>query len=136
MNTMKRGQIATEYLLLVGIAFLAIIPIFYYALTSSSQNIKMNEAADFVNTIAKTADIVYALGPGSQDYVKVTLPGGVESISFEGNEITLKLKIFRSISDVFAESKTNLTGSLPITSGSRYVYAKTLDNGTVEIGEY
>lgn len=131
---MKRGQIATEYLILIGVIFLAIIPIFYYALQQSSQNVRMNEANDFVNTIAKTADMVYALGPGSQDYIKVEMPGGVESISINRNEILLKVRIFGGVADIFAYSKANLTGSLTTTSGSHHVSVKNL-NGTIQIWE-
>lgn len=131
---MKRGQIATEYLILTGVIFLAIIPIFYYALQQSSQNVRMNEANDFVNTLAKTADMVYALGPGSQDYVGVVMPGGVESVSISRNEVLLKVRIFRGTADIFAYSKANLTGSISTTSGSKHVSVKNI-NGTVQIEE-
>ncbi len=132
---MKKGQVATEYLLLIGVAFFVVIPIFYYALTNSSESIRMNEASNFVETIARTANVVYALGPGSQDYIEVTMPGGVESVSFERNEIILKIKIFGDVSDVFAESKANLTGTLLVSDGVRHVYIRALDSGIVEIGE-
>lgn len=135
MRGVKRGQIATEYLILIGIALLAIIPIFYYSLSSSSQTVRLNEAEDFVNSIAKTADRVYALGPGSQDYIQVSVPGNIESITFDRNEVILKIYIHEKISDVFAISKTNLTGSVSTSSGSKHVYVKTLSNGTVEVGE-
>lgn len=131
----KRGQIATEYLLLVGIAFLAIIPIFYYSISALSETVRFNEAEDFVNSIAKTADMVYASGPGSQDYIRVNIPGSTKEIIFDRNEVILKLYFHGKISDVFAQSKTNLTGSVSAFSGSKHVYAKTLGNGTVEIGE-
>ncbi len=131
---MKRGQVAIEYLLLIGVIFLAVIPVFYYALQQSSQDVRMNEASDFVNTLAKTADVVYALGPGSRDYVNVVMPGGVENISIIRNEILLKVKIFGGMADIFAYSKANLTGSLSTISGSRHVSVKNI-NGTVRIEE-
>ena len=132
---MKRGQVATEYLLLVGIAFLAIIPIFYYSISSSAKTVRFNEAEDFVTTISKTADRVYALGPGSQDYIKVTIPGDTKEIIFDRNEVILKMSVNGKISDVFAISRTNLTGSVSTSSGSKHIYVKTLSNGTVEVGE-
>lgn len=132
---MKKGQVATEYMLLVGIVLFITIPIFYYAITNSSQSIRMNEASNVVDAIAKTADTVYALGPGSQDYIQIMIPGGVESISFDRNEVQMKVKIFSDTSDFFAVSKANLTGSISINSGSKHIYIKTLDNETVEIGE-
>jgi len=131
---MKRGQVAIEYLLLIGVIFLAIIPVFYYAIQQSSQDVRMNEANDFASTLAKTADVVYALGPGSQDYVNVVLPGGVENISITRNEILLKVKIFGGTADIFAHSKTNLTGSLSTISGSKHISVKNI-NGTVRIEE-
>lgn len=131
---MKRGQISVEYLILIGVIFLAIIPIFYYALQQSSQNVRMNEANDFVSTLASTADMVYALGPGSQDYVKVVMPGGVENVSISRNEISLKVRIFGGIADIFAYSKANLIGSISTGSGSRHISVKNI-NGTVRIEE-
>lgn len=133
---MKRGQIAVEYVLLVGIALLALIPISYYAITESSKNIRMNEASDFVDTLAYTANMVYALGPGSQDYISVTVPGGVKSITFDRNEVEMKMSVSGKDYDVFAASKANLTGSISTSQGTHHVYVRTLDNETVEIGEY
>lgn len=130
---MKRGQVALEYIILIGALFLALIPIFYYALQQSSQNIRMNEANDFVNTLAATADMVYALGPGSQDRVRVIIPSGVKSISVSGNEILLKLSIFGGVSDIYATTKANLTGELPVRKGICYISVKTLENGIVQI---
>lgn len=132
---MKRGQIATEYIILVGIVFIALIPIFYYAITTSSKNVNFNEAEDLVNSISKTADRVYALGPGSQDYIQINVPGSTEEIIFDRNEVTVKLLFHEKISDIFARSKTNLTGYISTSSGSKHVYVKTLSNGTVEVGE-
>lgn len=130
---MKKGQVATEYMILIGIAFFILIPIFYYSLTSSSQSIRMNEASNFVDIIAKTSDVVYAMGPGSQDYIEVSMPGGVESVSFSGKEINLRVKIYGNISDVYANSKADLIGNISTSSGIKHIYIKSLDNGTIEV---
>jgi len=132
---LKRGQIATEYLLLVGIALFAIMPIFYYSLSSSSETIRLNEADEFVNYIAKAADRVYSLGPGSQDYIQITVPGSTEEILFDRDEVIIKLSFRGKTSDVFAKSNANLIGYVSTSSGLKHVYVKTLPNGTVEIGE-
>ena len=102
MINVKRGQVATEYVLLMGIALFAIIPIFYYSVSSFSKTIRFNEAEDFVNSIVKTADRVYALGPGSQDYIQVNVPGDTLDIAFDRNEVIIKLSIHGKISDIFA----------------------------------
>lgn len=129
------GQVAVEYLLLVGVVFFTITIILYYSIEQSNQSIKMNKAKDVVSTLSKTADIVYVLGPGSQDYVEIDMPGNVQQVIISGKEISLKLKIFGNVSDVFARTKANVTGNLTIREGSRHVSVKTLESGIVEISE-
>lgn len=130
-----RAQISMEYLILIGLVFIAVIPLFYYAMTESGKNIQMNQANDIVNTLAKTADTVYALGPGSQKLVEITIPGGVESVTIVGNEISLKLRIFGGIADIYAETKANVTGTITTTSGIHHVTVKTLESGVVQFEE-
>lgn len=130
-----KGQVAMEYLLVIGTVFFAVIFFFYYAYSETNKSIQMNMANDVVSTLAKTADMVYSLGPGSQDYVQIEMPGSVKSIDISQKQISMKIKIFGDFSDVFAVTKYNVTGTISIKSGSHYVSIKALDNDVVQLSE-
>lgn len=131
----SRAQVSLEYMLIVGIIFVIMIPIFYYAARESTDQIRLNQAEDAVNTLARTADSLYALGPGSRDYVTVTMPSGVSGSSVNGSEITLRLDIFGARSDILAFSQAPLTGSLKTDQGTYWILVEVLDSGLVKIGE-
>ena len=130
---MKKAQASFEYIMLVGIVFFFVVFILYYTLIESNQTIKMNMANDAVTKVAKTADMVYALGPGSQDYIQIEMPNGVQSTNLSNKKISLKIKIFSSVSDVFDETKANITGTLPTKGGIQHISVKVLNNYTVQI---
>ena len=117
-----------EYLVILGLILALLIPVFYYSVSSFNKSISLNQAGEMVNRIADTADFVYALGPGSQDTLRVIVPGGVESISIQGREILLKIRIFGAVSDVLAFTKGNVNGSITIKSGSSIIKIKNEDN--------
>ena len=135
MDCIKRGQTSIEYLILIGFILIALIPIFYYALSESSNTVRLNEAEDSVNTLAKAADSVYALGPGTKNYVWVNFPGGIDSISFSDKRVLIKLNIFGGLSDIYVESKAELTGSISITQGGHRIKVEALDSGEVRFSE-
>lgn len=114
---MKRGQVSLEYVLILGMLFIILIPFFYYSMEGSITNVKMYKADDAVNTLAGAADAVYGLGPGTKKIVRIELPGGVESTLVNNHEITLKLRISGGVSDVFATTKPEVTGTFPSSKG-------------------
>ena len=72
-----KAQIATEYLILIGLILIVLIPILYYTTQESTTSININQAQDVVQTLAKTADYVYSLGPGTRSVALITIPLGV-----------------------------------------------------------
>lgn len=135
MKNSKSGQVALEYILVTGAVFVVITAIFIYALTESNHTIRMNKASQVVTSLAKTADTVYALGPGSQDVVEIDMPGAVQQTIISGKRIILKIKIFGNISEVSAETKGNVSGTLPSGSGIFHIYVKALENNVVQISQ-
>ena len=131
-NLEKRGQVALEYMLLIGLIIAVILPLFYYSFSTITQNTQMAKASTMVNTIVETADTLYALGSGSQELIVIEVPRGVENITIQGKEIIVKIRIFSGLSDVSAKSKTNMTGTLNKTRGSWHVLIKN-ENNTIQI---
>jgi len=135
MRNASKSQIATEYILIMGLVLVVTIPLLYYSMSESSINVQLNQAEDAVNTIAKAADTVYSIGPGTKKYVWINMPGGVQSQSTANKTVLIKLYIFKGISDVFAETKADLTGAVPISKGQHNILVEMLESGYVQIGE-
>lgn len=135
------GQAATEYIALVGVVLIVIIPILYYVNEQVVSNSRINQANDAVSILASAADSVYALGPGSVNYVWVTIPSGVKSFSIAGanqNVIVLKLSIFGGVNDFTAQSKVKFEAKGNILDmlskqGTYKVFLKA-DEDKVEFG--
>ena len=89
----KRGQIATEYLILIGIVLVLLVPatILYYRQTQDSRNTtRISEAQNAANTLTKEGERIYYLSE-SQSVITITLPEGIENIRIEQNEVVIRL---------------------------------------------
>lgn len=124
-----------EYIMIIGLLLLVTIPLFVYAFVEVKRSIQMNHADDAVNTIANAADTVYSLGLGSKKYVWITTPGGVTQTLVDGNEVSMKLYIFKGEADVFATTKPVVIGSIPAARGQHRISVESLGSGVVRVGE-
>ncbi|MBU0629266.1 MAG: hypothetical protein KKC75_08830 [Nanoarchaeota archaeon] len=131
----NKAQISTEYMVIMGIVFLITIPVLYYSMGESSIHIKLNQADDTVSTLARAADTVYSIGPGSRKYVSINLPGGIQSYSLENKTVLIKMYIFGGVSDVFSATKADLSGIIPISDGPHRIRVEMLESGYVQFGE-
>lgn len=111
MFMMKKSQAASEYIVLIGILLVLLIPIFYYTLKTSNENIRANQANDAVISIAKAADTVYTLGPGNRKYTWVTIPSGAK-MAISGNTILIKLSLRGSQSGISQTAKGQLEAGI------------------------
>ncbi|MFO8016012.1 MAG: hypothetical protein R6U32_02825 [Candidatus Woesearchaeota archaeon] len=127
----NKGQASMEYLMVVGLVLVVMIPVFYYAVTESGTQVRLNQADDAVNSIAKTADSVYALGPGSRDHVRISVPAGVSGSYVNNSKVGLRLDTGE---DIMAFSRAPLTGKIPKGQGIYHVPVEMLDSGVVLIG--
>ncbi|MBS3172316.1 class III signal peptide-containing protein [Candidatus Woesearchaeota archaeon] len=130
---MKKGQAAFEYMILVGALLVVLIPLFYYVSYYSSQNVKVEKLEDAVQTLGRTTDSLYSLGPGNKDYVIISLPGAISETKVSGTEILIKIDIFGDTSDFYYTTKGPVTGSIPTEQGNFEMEIEVLENGTVQI---
>ncbi len=119
-----------EYLMIIGLIIMVLIPVTYYSLKEIRTSTIQNSAEDTVRTLALTADEVYALGPGSRKLVEINMPDGVVrgEIGCPGTcqesaerEIRLTIFVFGNEADIFARSKSHVQGNLSISAGRKSV---------------
>ena len=87
---MKKSQSATEYSMVIGfIILLAIASIYIYDVyhKNSLDSVKASKSLNAANEIVKEVNKIYKFPDGSKSSIKVTIPNGIQTIEFEGNEI-------------------------------------------------
>lgn len=131
---MKKGQAGLEYIAVVGVVLVLLFFSFYYVFYKSSENIKLVQAEDLVVSLAKNADEVYALSPGTKKFVWVSLPGGVQSANVYTNEISLTLSVSGGTTDYTAVTRAPLIGTLPTYKGTYRISLEHLSSGVILVG--
>ncbi len=130
-----KGQAALEYLFVVGLILLVLVPIFSLSFSRTNVSTTLSDASLAVNLIAKTADEVYFLGPGNKNTIDVSFPSSISYINISAKEITIKLNLFDDGTEVSQLSKANLSGSLSTFKGIHVVTLEHLDSGIINITE-
>lgn len=133
MKKMKKGQISTEYIIILGMVLFALIPLIYYATQLTTDTTRINDADTSVRIIGEAANRVYSLGPGNKETVSVSLPSGTSGFDVTSKGISLKFQFRGTVSDVSVTTNANLTGSLPQKFGTYTITLFVLDNGVVNL---
>ena len=124
------GQVATEYLLLIGFLLAIVGVASAYALFFYNESFKVSEAKNTVTLMAETADQVYAWGPGNALTVSVTVPAGVQEICVHGHLVRLKLSMAGSDNYATGVTIPKLTPNctLPTAEGRYVLRVAVVDN--------
>ena len=125
------GQVATEYLILIGILLTALGIMAGYALTTYYETMRIHQATNAVETLASAADQVYALGQGNSTTVPISLPAGITESHVVGNEIYVVLEAFGTTGDIVAETKGPVSGTLPTAEGTYRISVAVVDENVV-----
>ncbi|MBI2084715.1 MAG: hypothetical protein HYT70_03855 [Candidatus Aenigmarchaeota archaeon] len=113
-----KSQVALEYLFVIGLVTMIILPIFYFSTTNSLDSVRVSQAQDTVDALAKASDYVYSLGVGSSEKISIIIPDGVLESSVQNKTILLRLQLSSGVSDMKAVTKANVTGSVPNATGT------------------
>lgn len=129
-----KAQSSVEYMAVIGISLLIIIPLAGFVWTQNETATRVRQAEVSANTIAKTAESLYAQGNGAKATVDAIFPAGYDANKSYVRERTVLLRVVTpgGAGDVIARSDANLTGTLPAGPGYR-VLTLQLVNGTVNV---
>jgi uncharacterized protein (UPF0333 family) len=129
-----KAQAALEYLMVAGLVIGIMVTVFAFTIFYSSDSISSIQGQDAVDNIAKTADTAYALGKGSFLKTTVIFPEGTLNSSVNGKIISITIRTTSGVSNLIAQTKSNVNGSLPNTEGTFVISANMTDpNVTLKV---
>lgn len=118
-----KAQIAVEYLIIVGVALMILLPMSLYlnqSLMGYRDDTKLSKAWNTVKKLGQNADWVHSQGPPAKVTVEIYVPEDVEEVSLDNKMILYRVRTSAGISDVFYDTVPDLNGSLPM--GSQYYF--------------
>jgi uncharacterized protein (UPF0333 family) len=130
MGTLS-GQTAMEYLIIVSIVLVFMIPIWTYVATMQQQTnteLTLTYARNAANQIADAAKLVYSQGPPAKLRINVYIPYGVQNITITNNSISFGVIFNSKTADIYAFSTSNLNGSIPSGQGYYWIDVEAMDN--------
>jgi uncharacterized protein (UPF0333 family) len=130
----KKAQVATEYMLVIGMLLVMVAGLAGYSLFMYSETVTLNEVKDSLNDLQAAVNRVYSLGEGNSVIVKIALPAGVTETRVIGNAIYITTTLFAATSQDFVQTDANVHGSIPAEAGIHYIEVKATD-GNVSLGE-
>ena len=117
---MKKGQAAIEYMVVVAVGLLVLIPIVYYS-SRSFQNYKEDtnilSAKTTVEKIGENVDWVYSQGYPARVQIKVYVPEKVTLASLENRTVLMRIYSTSGPKDVYYETISDMVGALPSRAG-------------------
>ncbi len=131
----RRAQVAIEYLVIMGFAFLMTMPliiVFYQQQTSTNEEISNSQANRIAEEVVASADAVYYLGYPSLKTVRIYFPQGINSVTLQDNAVSVLMDSSHGDYEVVRWSAANLTGSLRTYPGLHIVeFQANYDNVTI-----
>jgi len=127
----SRGQVTTEYIILVGALLIILAIVASYALTVYYETVRVNQARNVVVTLGNAADSVYSLGPGNSTVVKISMPFGVTETRAQGKEIWITLETAGQQSDYVVATNGPVSGTIPSSEGIHFVRVAVTDANVV-----
>lgn len=126
----NKAQVSLEFLMVMGFAFLMIIPltiIFYQQSATIDQEITAGQVDKVASEIRDAADEVFYLGAPSKKTVTVYLSEGVQSISISGSRIVFTVSSPGGDYEVVKWSAGNVSGSIQAHKGIHVVTVEAFD---------
>lgn len=131
-----KAQAAFEYMIVVIISLTFMIPVWIYITsvnTETTDELSLAYAKSGVDKLASTADLVYSQGPPAKMKISVYIPHGVEDFNITNRTIILKVRYMGTLTDVFADSRARLNGTLPTVEGNYWMKIEAVENENYDI---
>jgi len=120
----KRGQSATEYLIIIGFVTFAVLGTLAIAYIYSGiikDKIKVNQIETLADKIISSAESVYYAGEPSKTTVSIFVPKGAEDITVMRSEIIITFSTSAGTNVRSFTSSVPLEGSISATEGTKKI---------------
>ena len=127
-----RAQVAFEYMVIVGMVMLFLIPMWIYisgVQQGASSQISISYAENAVNKIVSHADLVNSQGPPAKITSTLYIPPGVQEINFVDTTVHLRLLTSDGQMDILGVANVNITGTLPTREGNYQLRVEAVAGG-------
>jgi len=131
---MNKAQASVELLVILAVSMVLIGLVLFTSnneMTGINSNKANSDAKNTVEKIAKTSEAVFDSGPGTKKQIYISIPSGVDPTKTSITDNTVRINV--NGTDIIAESKVELTGSIPTEKGNYWVWI-TSHQGYVSIG--
>jgi len=116
----KRGQISTEYLIILAFVTFIIVGILGTALIYSSEikdSIKFGQIESFAKKIIASSESVFYSGEPSITTINAYLPDGVTEIEISNKDLTFTVSTSSGVTKISYTSSVTIQGSISASSG-------------------
>jgi len=135
---LRRGQVSTEYLIVIGFVVFLVLGIigiaFFYTSTTNDQ-IKVSQVSNLANKIVSSAESVFYAGEPSKLTLTGYMPIGVNSIQILSGEIVVNMTTSSGITIMSFSSNVPLSGNISSNEGVKRIEVLAQQN-EVLISEY
>ena len=128
------GQVAIEYLVMVGIVLALIVPLSLFVWQQSETETRVRQGELAANAIAAAADNLWAQGPGAKTTLTLYFPAGYEGSQSRVFNNTIQLRVYTPGNGNYTIGvglRANVSGSLPSGPGYRVVTLELVTNSVV-----
>jgi len=126
-----KGQVAFEYMMVVSLVLLFIIPVWSYMNTvhqDTVNELNHNYAKNTAKKLADTADLVYSQGPPASVNVLIYMPAYVEEVFFINETVYLQMNTAGTSKNITASGQAFMNGSLIKVEGNYMVHIEAVGN--------
>lgn len=131
---LKKGQVGTEYMIIVAFVTLAITSILIFAFFYSNQvkdSLKENNIENFASQLISSSETVFFSGEPSKTTIQLYLPAGVEDISISSYDIVVTTRTSGgSLNIRNFQSKVPLNGTINPSEGLKKIVLEAKEDFT------
>jgi uncharacterized protein (UPF0333 family) len=130
----KRGQISTEYLIVVGFVVFVLIGILGVAVFYSggiSDKIKVDQVRNFAVKVISSSEQVYYSGEPSKVVINAYLPSGVTGLDIIENSLVFNISTNSGDTRIAFGSDVDISGSLSYSGGVKRISVSSTSSGVV-----
>ncbi|MFH1174519.1 MAG: hypothetical protein V1725_05255 [archaeon] len=130
------GQAAMEYLLIMGFAFLLLIPVIIIYLSHTqaiNDDVSLSQAAKVLDEMLSTIEGVHYYGAPTTKTIKAYMPQRVIAIAFSNKSMLISVQGERTVYTLSRDAITDIEGSMAIIHGMNTIRIEALPSGNVSI---